>query len=116
MAEGQRQSSPARTGRNAADHQLRQRRTSGSYRCVVTGGCGTATSNNAALTLNAATAITAQPQPQSVAALGTANFSVTATGCSLTYQWQKNGVNLSNGGNISGATTATLTDLVGDVG
>ena len=62
----------------------------------------------AALSINAATAITAQPQPQSVGALGTANFSVTATGACLTYQWQKNGVNLTNGGNISGATSATL--------
>ena len=47
---------------------------------------------------------------------GTANFSVTATGARLTYQWQKNSVNLSNGGNISGATTATLDDLIGDCG
>jgi N-acetyl-anhydromuramyl-L-alanine amidase AmpD len=79
------------------------------YCCVVTGGCGVVTSNNAALTVNAVTAITAQPQPASVPALGTATFSVTATGTSLTYQWQKNSVNLANGGNIAGVTTATLT-------
>ena len=30
-------------------------------------------------------------------------------GAPLSYQWQKNGSPLSNGGNISGATTATLT-------
>ena len=30
-------------------------------------------------------------------------------GTPLSYQWQKNGSPLSNGGNISGATTATLT-------
>jgi hypothetical protein len=36
------------------------------------------------------------------------SFSVTASGINLTYQWKKNGVSLVNGGNISGATTATL--------
>lgn len=41
----------------------------------------------------------------------TVTFSVSVTqGFSpYTYQWQKNGVNLSNGGSVSGATTATLT-------
>lgn len=44
---------------------------------------------------------------------GNTSFSVTATGASLTYQWQENTgggfVNISNGGIYSGATTATLT-------
>ncbi len=80
------------------------------YRCVVTGGCGSATSNEAALTVKAATTITAHPQNQTVAAGGTATFTVAATGDgTLTYQWQKNSVNLSNGGHYSGCTTATLT-------
>ncbi|MCX6874729.1 MAG: immunoglobulin domain-containing protein [Verrucomicrobia bacterium] len=40
----------------------------------------------------------------------TATFTVSATGTApLSYQWQKNGVNLTNTGNISGATAATLT-------
>ena len=40
----------------------------------------------------------------------TVMFSVTATGTApLSYQWQKDGVNLNDGGSISGATTATLT-------
>ncbi|MDB6057001.1 MAG: large protein [Verrucomicrobiales bacterium] len=39
----------------------------------------------------------------------TANFSVSATGTSLVYQWRKNGGNLANTGNVSGATTANLT-------
>ncbi|MCX6874714.1 MAG: cadherin-like beta sandwich domain-containing protein [Verrucomicrobia bacterium] len=40
----------------------------------------------------------------------TATFSVTATGTApLSYQWQKNGVNLTNSGSVSGATTTTLT-------
>jgi len=34
---------------------------------------------------------------------------VTATGNSLSYQWQQNGVNLTNGSAVSGARSATLT-------
>ena len=38
------------------------------------------------------------------------SFSVTATGTApLSYQWQKDGVDLTDGGTITGATTATLT-------
>ena len=52
--------------------------------------------------------ISAQPVNDSVCAGGTANFSVTASGSSLTYQWQVS----TNGGvafnDISGATNATL--------
>jgi hypothetical protein len=80
-----------------------------SYRCVVTGGCGSATSNTAALTLKAATTITAQPSNQSLNSGETASFSVTATGDgTLTYQWQKDTLNLTDGNGISGATTNAL--------
>ena len=38
------------------------------------------------------------------------SFSVTATGTApLSYQWQKDGVDLTDGGGITGATTVTLT-------
>lgn len=40
---------------------------------------------------------------------GTAQFSATATGTALSYQWRKDGVALTNGGGISGATTNSLT-------
>ncbi|MFO1475707.1 MAG: immunoglobulin domain-containing protein [Verrucomicrobiota bacterium] len=40
---------------------------------------------------------------------GTAVFSVTATGFgSLTYAWQRNGTNLTDGGNVMGSRTAVL--------
>lgn len=53
--------------------------------------------------------INTQPTAQSVCAGNTATFSVAATGTNITYQWKKNGAVLSNGGNISGAQSATLT-------
>src|SRR5262249_2464813 len=37
-----------------------------------------------------------------------ATFTVTAQGASPVYQWRKNGVNLANGSNVSGATTSAL--------
>ncbi len=80
------------------------------YSCAVTDSTGTTNSNQAALTLKAATAVTQQPSNQFVSSGGTATFSVGATGAgTLTYQWQKNQSNLSNGGHYSGCTTATLT-------
>ena len=51
-------------------------------------------------------------QPDSVAALqgDTVEFSVATVGNpTISYQWKKNGVDLSDAGNISGATTDTLT-------
>jgi len=57
----------------------------------------------------AAPVITTQPQSQTVCAGSTITFNVIATGSQLSYQWRKNGVNLSDGGNVSGSTTATLT-------
>jgi hypothetical protein len=74
-----------------------------SYDCVVSGGCGSTTSNAAALTVSVATAITGEPSPQTACEGGAAMFSVAATGDSLAYQWRK------SGNPIGGATGATLT-------
>lgn len=53
--------------------------------------------------------IVQHPANAAVAAGQGAQFSVTATGTApLTYRWRKGGVNLSNGGNLSGADSATL--------
>jgi len=58
-----------------------------------------------------APAITTQPAAsQALSAGGTATFTVAATGLPPpAYQWQLNGSNLSDGGNIFGSSTATLT-------
>ena len=53
--------------------------------------------------------ITQQPQAENVCEGDTAMFTVAATGTgTLTYQWQKDMVNLVDGGDISGATTTDL--------
>lgn len=74
-----------------------------SYSAVATNSQGSATSNSAALTLNAAPAITTQPQSQTAAPGSNVTFTVVATGSPApTYQWRKDAVN------ISGATNASL--------
>jgi uncharacterized repeat protein (TIGR03803 family) len=53
--------------------------------------------------------ITGQPADQTVFTDATALFTVaTFGGGPISYQWQQYGVDLTNGGNISGANTATL--------
>lgn len=75
----------------------------GSYTVEITGTCGTVTSSAAVVTVNALTAITAQPSSLTQCAGTNANFSVTATGSgTLTYQWMKNGAA------ITGATASAL--------
>jgi immunoglobulin I-set domain protein len=82
----------------------------GAYRCVVTGDCGTENSNTVALTLKAATTITTHPVSQNKSQGDNATFTVSATGeGTLTYQWQKDGTDLSNGGKFSGCQTNALT-------
>ncbi len=83
------------------------------YRCVVSGICTpAATSNAATLNINTAPVVTAQPANSAICAGTNTSFSVTATGTSLTYQWQvHNGTswsNVSNTGIYSGATSTTL--------
>ena len=53
--------------------------------------------------------ITSQPQNQTSPFGGTATFTVTAIGPTpIGYQWRQNGTNLTDGVNISGATTTNL--------
>ena len=59
-------------------------------------------------------AITSDPQPTLVPAGAATTVSVVAEGADLTYQWRKNGRNLPDGGNVSGATAATL--IISDFG
>ena len=83
----------------------------GSYTVIVTNLAGSVTSSNALLTVtNIPPAITQQPTDQTVAVGSNVTFSVYATGTEpLSYQWQVNGTNLADGGDIDGATTNELT-------
>ena len=54
--------------------------------------------------------IIVQPASQNLLVAGTAVFSVMAIGdLPLSYQWQENGTNLTDGGQFSGSATSTLT-------
>jgi glucose/arabinose dehydrogenase len=69
------------------------------FRCVVSNTFGTATSNEATLTVNAPPGITTQPSNQTVAQGQPVTFTISATGSTpLSYQWQRNMVNI-NGAN-----------------
>jgi uncharacterized protein DUF1573/ASPM-SPD-2-Hydin domain-containing protein/immunoglobulin I-set domain protein len=77
------------------------------FSVVVSNSAGSATSNNAGLTVNpdpVAPSITSQPASQTITVGQTATFSVGASGTApLSYQWQK------NGSAIAGAISSTYT-------
>jgi hypothetical protein len=89
------------------------------FRAVVTNSAGTATSNAATLTVNVAIVapvILTQPSNQTVTAGQAATFSVSATGTApLSYQWQKNGANISGATSASYTTPATTTSDSGSM-
>jgi hypothetical protein len=78
----------------------------GTYRVLVTDACGqTVTSDEVELLVYAPVEITGQPAPsaQAVCPGSTADYSVTAAGIDLVYQWQFNGTD------ITGETSDSLT-------
>jgi DNA/RNA endonuclease G (NUC1) len=84
----------------------------GSYDVVVSNGIApSATSVAAALTVTAAApTLTLQPVGQTLFEGDSCTLSVAAYGTSpITYQWQRNGVNVTDGAGISGSNSATLT-------
>ncbi len=78
---------------------------SGDYRVVVSGACGTETSNTVTANVRRTTAITSQPvaTPSSLCLGQSFTISVTATGHNLAYQWRR------GGNNITGATGSSYT-------
>jgi polygalacturonase len=71
-------------------------------------GCA-GSGSSLSVAVNAAPGIVSGPSPQAVCNGGSASFTVSASGAGLSYQWQKNGSNISNGGTVNGSTTTTLT-------
>ena len=68
----------------------------GNYRVIVSGVCGKDTSAVASLSVAASLTVSQQPVPQ-VACLGSSvNFTVVANGGNTTFQWRKNGQNITN--------------------
>jgi hypothetical protein len=80
-----------------------------SYRCIVSGQCGSTTSSSATLTVNTLPAIVNNPANVAECTGTTVSFAVTASGTALTYQWQVSTDNGATFSNISGATLATYT-------
>lgn len=85
--------------------------TAGTYTYYVTqnlNGCQSS-STTVSLTVYNGITINNQPQPLTICAGNNASFTIAAAGYSLTYRWQEDGVNLTDGGIYSGTTTSTLT-------
>ncbi len=93
----------------------------GNITVTPSNACGDGTSRSLAVAAGFTTVITSQPDDARYCPGSAATFSVTATGTSLTYQWQElewinvgkgsygTWTDLANGGIYSGVNTATLT-------
>jgi len=79
----------------------------GNYTCIVTGDCETASSAQASLTVNNIAQIISHPQDVNAVVNDDVSFTVTTAGVT-DYQWQFNGSDIVDGGDISGANTSTL--------
>jgi uncharacterized repeat protein (TIGR03803 family) len=75
----------------------------GNYSVTLSNAAGIVTSSNAAVV------VVSSPISQTDYAGSAATFSAIAIGpAPITYQWQRNGTSLTNGGNIVGATNSAL--------
>lgn len=80
----------------------------GAYSVTVVGDCNTV-SNNFTITVINTPVITAQPVSQATPMGNGAVFTVTATAATnVIYQWQTNGVNISDGPGVIGSATSRL--------
>ena len=78
---------------------------------LVSNACGSVTSGVATLTVTNCNPPSISSQPSSVTCVtnSTTNFSITASGDSpISYRWQTNSVDVSNGNHWAGASTSSL--------
>ncbi len=69
---------------------------------------GGGTSSDAIMTVSTIPIISSQPTSQTLCAGANATFNVVASGFNISYQWKKDGIALTDGGNISGSNTSSL--------
>jgi hypothetical protein len=81
------------------------------YASNISIACEGVMSGAAVISQYADPVVTTNPAPATAVSVvgSTRVFKISATGPGLTYRWRKDTVELNNGGNISGANTATLT-------
>lgn len=101
-------------GKNVAGASVTNLTAGGTYRMYIKARDGSgnysASSNEVTVVTPVPPTVVSAPQSQTVNVGQTVSFSVTASGSQpMTYLWRKDGVNLANGGNVSGATSQTLT-------
>jgi hypothetical protein len=81
----------------------------GSYTCTIYDGCNhSKTTTAVTLSFVSSPAITGQPTAVEACAGSNINFTITATGQNVSYQWKKGGVALVDNTLITGAKTANL--------
>ncbi len=79
------------------------------FQCLATNFSGSDTSDPVSLTVLTPPSITTQPKAVAAKKNAKVQFTVVAAGsATLKYAWQRNSVNLKNGGIISGVSTKTL--------
>jgi gliding motility-associated-like protein len=83
--------------------------TATNYNVIISSNCSLRdTSANVSLNISTPPVIITEPINQTACEASSASFTAVVSGNSFTYQWRKGNVNLVNGGNISGANSATL--------
>lgn len=101
-------------GKNVEGASVTNLTAGGSFRMYLKARDGSgnysASSNEVTVQTPVPPTVTSGPQSQTLHVGQTATFTVTASGSQpMTYLWRKDGVNLADGGNISGSTSQTLT-------
>ncbi len=94
------------TNQSGATNSNYEATKTGTYACVVTNACGTATSNTISVTANAKPAANISPSGTVSMCAGQTTTLTANSGANLLYQWMKGSTSLSGATNISYDATA----------